>query len=364
MSLKHQVCAGLLSLAFVAAAPAGSDTCIGDVTADAQVNIDDMLLAISTWGPCVGAPPSGPNGQKGEGSPPPIAFCEADIAPLGAPDGVVGIDDLLLIISGWGQCTVVPPSPGAGYVVWCEDWSTGNYSRWSSPYNNDSNPCTVAGFTNQTYVTPAAAQRSQVTCAGGVNGVHRGYGGLRFQGESVLPTFAIPSTGGIDSPYGVVIQWRGQLQVPYLFNSADDDRWMSMMTVTDDCSNAWHRVITLNIDDPTMRLRPQHVSAIQYTYGAPAFPRNQWVRVTVYVNLTTGDMHVWQNGQKIVRAWFTRPSSQTCQYHFGLYCSGANSDINYYEDDLRIIRLTQPLSSYLAEPTFPGLASTCASVPE
>jgi hypothetical protein len=156
------------------------------------------------------------------------------------------------------------------------------------------------------------------------------------------------------------VQWRAYLSVPYLFDSQHQDLWMSLMTITDDCSNAWHGVITLNIDDPSMRLRPQHVEALQYAYGAPAFPRDQWVRITVYINMHEGTMHVWQNGTKIGQAWFTRPTQQTCQYHFGLYCSGANTNITYYEDDMRIIKLTHGLDNTVGEPLFHGLVSPCA----
>lgn len=354
----------VLSLLPVSGARAQVVMCWGDITLDNQVNVADLLQVITNWGPCVGAPPgsTGSNGKGSEGGgPPPVAYCAADIAPMGNPDGQINVQDLMLVIATWGQCQTPPPSNGQGYVLWCEDWAAGNYNNWSSQYNADTNPCTLAGFNTTNFVSPSNSMRSQILCTGGVNGVHRGYGGLRFNGDAILPTFAIPSPGGFSAPNGFVVQFRNYLEVPYLMNSADSDLWMSMMTVTDDCSNAWHRVITLNLDDPTMRLRPTHVTGIQYTLGAPAFPRNQWNRVTVYVNLSAGEMHVWQNGVKIVRAWFTRPQSTACQFHFGLYCSGANWNINYYEDDLRIIKLTQPLTNFVAEPAFPGMVSNCSS---
>jgi hypothetical protein len=39
----------------------------------------------------------------------PGTFCESDVAPKGGGNGVVDIDDLLLVINGWGQS---PPNPG------------------------------------------------------------------------------------------------------------------------------------------------------------------------------------------------------------------------------------------------------------
>jgi hypothetical protein len=366
MNMKQLIGAGVAALLLPGTmAVAGSAFgCWADITLDHQVSTDDLIEVILSWGPCQAAPPPcNPCIGGGDEPPPPPAFCAADIAPAFDPDGMVDVDDLVSVITNWGECTTPPPgAPGHGYVVWCEDWTPLNYDRWTSEYNNDENPCTLAGFTGETFNSPVSAMKSQIFCAGGINGVHRGYGGLRFQGEELLPSFTIPSSGGIDSVHGIVMQWRAYLSVPYLFNSQDHDLWLSMMTVTHDCSNAWHDVIVLNIDNESMRLRPSHVDGVQYALGAPAFPRDQWVRVTVYVNLYTGQMHVWQDGIKIANAWFTRPSGQTCQYHWGLYASGANWDITYYEDDLRIIKLTEPLLEFVGEPSFPGLASPCAPV--
>lgn len=364
MKITTLLWAGALTLLPAATTASAQITpCWGDITLDHQVNVNDLLAVITSWGPCVGAPPGSQNsgGVIGEGDPgpPPPVYCAADIAPLGAPNGIVNVDDLLVVITTWGACATPPPNNGQGYVVWCEDWSNGNYNRWTDDAS-DSDPCTFSEFSSEHFTSPSLAHKSWVTCVGGIGGVHRGYPGLRFLGDAVLPSIFMNSTGGIDSPNGLVIQWRGYLRVPYVFNSQDHDLWMSMMTATDDCSNAWHRVITLNIDDPTMRLRPQHVDGVQYAYAAPAFPRDQWNRVTVYLNLYTGVMHVWQNGTKVATAWFTRPSHQTCQYHFGLYCSGMNYDVAYFEDDMRIIKLTQPLLDFVGEPTFPRMMSGCA----
>lgn len=46
------------------------------------VDVDDLLLVINSWGPCE---------------------CNADIAPE-EPNGVVDVDDLLAVINGWGPC--------------------------------------------------------------------------------------------------------------------------------------------------------------------------------------------------------------------------------------------------------------------
>jgi hypothetical protein len=74
---------------FVSCSPA---PCPADIspqpTGDGAVNIDDLLLVISAWGPC----------------PAPPAACPANIIAAGASADVVDIDDLLAVISAWGPC--------------------------------------------------------------------------------------------------------------------------------------------------------------------------------------------------------------------------------------------------------------------
>ena len=50
----------------------------GDANGDGQVNVDDLLIVISSWGPCQG--------------------CAADFN----LDGSVGVDDLLILLANWG----------------------------------------------------------------------------------------------------------------------------------------------------------------------------------------------------------------------------------------------------------------------
>ena len=100
------------------------------------------------------------------------------------------------------------------------------------------------------------------------------------------------------------------------------------------------------------RLKPVHVGSVQYEPGAPAFPMEEWTRVTVYLNYYDGDMHVWQNGDKVASASFSRDDPRLCQWHFGLYASGPNHDIVLYEDDIRIYKLNAPLGDLDTEPLF------------
>jgi hypothetical protein len=68
--------------------------CIADCApaggGDGIVNVDDLLLIIGTWGAC---PATGP--------------CPGDIVPAspsGVGNAVVNVDDLLAVITGWGVC--------------------------------------------------------------------------------------------------------------------------------------------------------------------------------------------------------------------------------------------------------------------
>lgn len=60
-------------------------SCAGDANGNGQVNIDDLFIVINGWGPCPVAMPTCCNGdQNGTGQ--------------------VNIDDLFIVINGWGQC--------------------------------------------------------------------------------------------------------------------------------------------------------------------------------------------------------------------------------------------------------------------
>ena len=65
------------------------DTCPADVApngGDNAVNVDDLLVVINGWGLC------------GMGD------CPADITPTSNGDGMVNVDDLLAVINSWGAC--------------------------------------------------------------------------------------------------------------------------------------------------------------------------------------------------------------------------------------------------------------------
>jgi hypothetical protein len=63
-------------------APAGNaPPCVADLDSNNVVNVDDLLLVVTSWGICL--------------------LCDADIT----IDGLVNIDDLLEVINNWGPCS-------------------------------------------------------------------------------------------------------------------------------------------------------------------------------------------------------------------------------------------------------------------
>lgn len=323
----------LAAVAITAPARAGT-SCPPDIDNNNIVNVSDLTAVLNAWGTCYN--------------------CPADVAPIGGDDSV-NTQDLMSVVNGWGACATCTPAQGclSATSLWCENFELGNYSRWSGGYGAPSS-CETTGFTTEHPRGGQRAHKSRVQCAAADS--HRGYGGLRFQGDSVLPSQSLASTGGIDAPNGVVITLWSWIDSSYTFDST---RWLSLLTCSNDCSNSWNNVITLNIDDSSMRLKPVHVSSVTYASGAPAFPRGQWNRITTYLNFYTGAMHVWQNGVKVCSATFSRSPARMCQWHFGLYASGPNSDVTLYEDDYSIVKLNEPIVNFTAEPRFPTLISPC-----
>ena len=62
-----------------------ADSCQGDVTGDGIVGINDFLIVLGNWGPCPDpCPPT----------------CAADLD----DDCQVGINDFLILLGNWGPC--------------------------------------------------------------------------------------------------------------------------------------------------------------------------------------------------------------------------------------------------------------------
>jgi len=71
---------------FWAFVPDTAQPCPGDTNNDQSVGLDDLLTVLSNFGNAV---PGGP--------------ADGDVDPPNAPDGTVGLDDLLLVLSNFGN---------------------------------------------------------------------------------------------------------------------------------------------------------------------------------------------------------------------------------------------------------------------
>jgi hypothetical protein len=250
-----------------------------------------------------------------------------------------------------------PDEPAGACVnarrLWFEDYETGDYQRWTGGYDSGANNrCQENGFDSENAFDGSSSHRSQILCRS--NGsVHRGYGGLQFDGDEVMPSYTNRGVG-TQAPHGMVNTFWAYLDSGYEFGNG---RWFSFWTVDSDC--AWEeRVITLGLEDATRRLTPAHVAetggTVTFSPDAPSFPLRQWTRITIYINYHGGEMHVWQDGESVVHGTFSRPSQDICHWHWGSYASGDNDDIVLYEDDNSLWKLEEPWTDFSVEPWFEG----------
>lgn len=239
-----------------------------------------------------------------------------------------------------------------------EDFETGDYGRWTSSTYGDGwgNECQSNGFSTDRAVSGVRSHRSEIACA--YQESHRGYGGLQFDGDTVVPAYTNTGTG-IDAPHGVVNTYWSWLDTPYDFR---DGRWFSFWTVNSDCG--WGEpVVTLGLENTTWRLTPAHIlntgGTVEFSTDAPSFSMRQWVRTTIYINYHAGEMHIWQDGQSLLHATFSRPSQDICQWHWGAYASGDNDDVVLYEDDISIYKLEAAWTDFSVEPHFQAEIRAC-----
>ena len=104
----------------------GELRCPGEVDGVCQVDTDDLLAVINSWGTCA--------------SP-----CPADLYPAPCGNGVVNTDDLLMVINNWlcvppGGCEDMSPIT-FNDVQDCLDFCSEHYSPHSPRWNDCVNSC-------------------------------------------------------------------------------------------------------------------------------------------------------------------------------------------------------------------------------
>ena len=245
--------------------------------------------------------------------------------------------------------------------LWSDGFETGDHRQWTgrSYAEGWGDACQSTSITTARRHSGRYAQRSEIVRPSSApDGVHRGYGGLQFGGARVMPEYTNQGSG-LDAPNGIVTTFWTWLDAPYAFR---DGRWMSLFTINPSCDYT-DRVVTLGLDQADGVLRAAHYwpEATQTIEpNAPAVPRREWVRVTVYMNLHTGDMHVWQNGRSVLHIeGIYRRLTTMCQWHWGLYASGDNTAVEMYEDDKVVWRLDQPYDDWAREPLLGTTTPVC-----
>ncbi len=192
------------------------------------------------------------------------------------------------------------------------------------------------------------AQRSEIVCASDTD-VHRGYGGVQFSGDRALSSYTNSGTG-IEAPSGMVSTHWLRLHAGYPLGGG---RWVSLFTINPSCDYTT-RVVTVGIDQADGLLRAAHYwpeGTEQISPEAVPLPLDRWVRLTVYVDLDDGILHVWQDGRSTLHVTgIVRPLRTYCQWHWGLYASGDNTDLVLHEDDFTLHRLHEPWTDWAREP--------------
>ncbi len=236
--------------------------------------------------------------------------------------------------------------------LWREDFESGDHRRWTSSSYGESwgDACQSTAITRDGAHGGSGAQRSEIVCASrSPDGVHRGYGGLQWNGERVLPEYT-NSGAGLDAPHGIVTTFWTRLDAGYPLG---DGRWLSLFTISPACDYS-ERVITLGLDQPDGILRAAHYwpeGRMDIEPSATAMPLGRWTRISVYLNLHRGEMHVWQDGQSIEHvSGIVRGTRTMCQWHWGLYASADNTDLVLVEDDKIVWRLDEAWTDWSREP--------------
>jgi hypothetical protein len=297
-------------------------------------------------------PPQSPPTAGSDGAPEP-SLSSPGAAGMGASTPVAGTGPME---------TEDPAECVEATRLWFEDFENGDHQRWTSNTYNENwgNDCQSTALSKETAVSPGNSQRSEIRCAYAADTVHRGYGGLQFAGDQRVPAFTNQGVG-IDAPDGVVNTMWVRLESPTVF---ENGKWLSLWTVNGACSwDVPDEVLTLGIEDASGRLAAAHYQSgggtRTFEPGATAMPRGEWVRITVYVNYHSGEMHVWQNGKSSQHVTFKRSGKTICHWHWGLYASSNNDDVVLFEDDKSLWKLHEPWDDFSVEPYFDATVRTC-----
>lgn len=243
-------------------------------------------------------------------------------------------------------------------TVFAEDFESGGYGRWTNQSYGLATRCATSALSAERAVSGTHSSRSEVRCA--ASDSHRPYGAIQLSGDQVMCRFT-NSGVGLSAPHGILTTFWGWLDAPYDFGPG---KWFSYFTLNPACDFS-ETVVTFSLFEPKRTIEAAHVwdtgGRVRFAPDAPTYPLRQWVRTTIYFDIVKGELTVWMDGAKVLDAWFTRKVKTLCQLHWGLYASPANDQLTYFEDDIALYVLDEPLTDREHEPWLGHSVSMCAS---
>jgi hypothetical protein len=173
-------------------------------------------------------------------------------------------------------------------------------------------------------------------------------GGPNHRGYPTQQLYKLPG-GGFATPAVVDLWVWADVQMKF-------GEWVSLATLSPDATDAWSRVVTVNID-PGGWLNVFHVPnngqhEVEYETHKP-FPMRKWVhlKITIDFDPQHGFVEVRQNGVKVARAKVNGGSGRLEQAHFGMYAIASMTSGKVCNDDLQITAAaTPPASSSWSRP--------------
>ncbi|XDD43425.1 polysaccharide lyase [Leptospira sp. WS60.C2] len=156
---------------------------------------------------------------------------------------------------------------------------------------------------------------------------HRGYPTIQLN--------KLPS-GGFKTP--VLIEFYVYLDMDLVTNQD----WFSFATYSADPSDAWRKVVLVNMDAKgyvyLMHVPIHNQNQYSYQVTNLSFPRRQWKKLSTCLDLSPqgGFAKVWVDGTLVSTANVSGGCGVLEQAHFGLYASPSLSSGSVYNDDLRI----------------------------
>jgi len=158
--------------------------------------------------------------------------------------------------------------------------------------------------------------------------------GPNHRGYPTVQLYRLPPGGGFATP-AVVDLW------VWADVSLRSGEWVSFATLSADASDAWTRVVTVNLDPGGwvnvfhVPDQGQHVTELE---SHRPFPQKQWVhlKITIDFDPNHGSIRVRQDGKLVAKAKVNGGHGTLEQAHFGMYGAPSLTAGTLCNDDLRI----------------------------